>query len=118
LNEEISMIRKVLFTASLGSLLLVGAPVITHGQQAAGQQEPQSQAATKSVTGKVTTIGNQGHSFAVEIDAGGGNKQTMQFVVDKNTQVVGQVKAGTLVAVDYQPVDGGQNLCVKVSAQG
>jgi hypothetical protein len=38
--------------------------------------------------------------------------------VDKNTQVVGQVKAGTLVAVDYQPADGGQNLCVKVSAQG
>jgi hypothetical protein len=119
LNEETSMIRKVLFTASLGSLLLVGAPVITQGQQAAGQQGQQSQqAATKSVTGKVTTIGNQGHSFAVEVDAGSGNKQTMQFVVDKNTQVVGQVKAGTMVAVDYQPTDGGQNLCVKVSAQG
>jgi hypothetical protein len=107
------MIRKLLFTASLGSLLVVGAPVITHGQQDQGQ----SQQATKSVTGKVTTIGNQGHSFAVEIDSGG-SKQTMQFVVDKNTQVVGQVKAGTLVAVDYQPIDGGQNLCVKVSAQG
>jgi hypothetical protein len=110
------MIRKILFTASLGSLLLVGAPVITHGQQGTGQ-EGQTQQATKSVTGKVTTIGNQGHSFAVEVDAGG-SKQTMQFVVDKNTQVVGQVKAGTMVAVDYQPMDGGQNLCVKVAAQG
>ncbi len=107
------MIRKILFTVSLGSLLVVGAPVITYGQD----QGQQSQQATKSVTGKVTTIGNQGHSFAVEIEAGG-SKQTMQFVVDKNTQVVGQVKAGTLVAVDYQPMDGGQNLCVKVSAQG
>jgi hypothetical protein len=109
------MIRKLLFTASLGGLLVVGAPVITYGQQ--GQQGQQSQQATKSVTGKVTTIGNQGHSFEVEVDSGG-NKQTMQFVVDKNTQVVGQVKAGTMVAVDYQPTDGGQNLCVKVSAQG
>lgn len=110
------MIRKILFTASLGSLLVAGAPVFTYGQQAQGQQEQQSQA-SKSVTGKVTAIGNQGHSFAVEVDAGG-NKQTMQFVVDKNTQVVGQVKAGTMVAVDYQPIDGGQNLCVKVTAQG
>jgi hypothetical protein len=109
------MIRKLLFTASLGGLLVVGAPVITYGQQ--GQQGQQSQQATKSVTGKVTTIGNQGHSFEVEVDSGG-SKQTMQFVVDKNTQVVGQVKAGTMVAVDYQPTDGGQNLCVKVSAQG
>ena len=111
------MIRKILFTASLGSLLVVGAPVITYGQQGHEQQGQQSQQATKSVTGKVTTIGNQGHSFEVEIDAGG-NKQTMQFVVDKNTQVVGQVKAGTMVAVDYQPMDGGQYLCVKVAAQG
>jgi|SRR5580700_11940608 hypothetical protein len=108
------MIRKLLFTASLGSLLVVGAPVITYGQQDQGQQ---GQQATKSVTGKVTTIGNQGHSFEVEVDSGG-SKQTMQFVVDKNTQVVGQVKAGTMVAVDYQPTDAGQNLCVKVSAQG
>jgi hypothetical protein len=111
------MIRKILFTASLGSLLVAGAPVFSYGQQAQGQQEQQSQQAAKSVTGKVTAIGNQGHSFAVEVDASG-SKQTMQFVVDKNTQVVGQVKAGTMVAVDYQPMDGGQNLCVKVTAQG
>jgi hypothetical protein len=109
------MIRKILFTASLGSLLVAGAPVLTYGQQGQGQQEQQQ--ATKSVSGKVTAIGNQGHSFAVEIEAGG-SKQTMQFVVDKNTQVVGQVKTGTMVAVDYQPMDGGQNLCVKVTAQG
>jgi hypothetical protein len=111
------MIRKILFTASLGSLLVAGAPVFTYGQQGQQGQQEQQQQASKSVTGKVTAIGNQGHSFAVEVDAGG-NKQTMQFVVDKNTQVVGQVKAGTMVAVDYQPMDGGQNLCLKVTAQG
>jgi hypothetical protein len=38
-------------------------------------------------------------------------------VVDKNTQVAGQVKAGTVVTVDYQPMDGGQNLCVRVAPQ-
>ncbi len=110
------MIRKMLFTASLGSLLLVGAPVLTHTAAQTPSQENPSKQATKTVTGKVTTIGDQGKSFAVEVDNGGA-KQTMQFVVDKNTQVAGQVKAGTVVTVDYQPIDGGQNLCVRVAPQ-
>jgi hypothetical protein len=110
------MIRKFLFTVSLGSLLLVGAPVITHSKATPAQQDNQTQPATKSVSGKVTTIGDQGKSFVVEVDAGG-SKQTMQFMVDKNTQVQGHVTAGTVVVVDYQPMDGGQNLCVRVSAQ-
>jgi hypothetical protein len=42
----------------------------------------------------------------------------MQFSVDKNTQVQGQVKAGTMVVVEYQPTDGGQFLAVSVTAQG
>ncbi len=109
------MIRRILFAAPLGSLLLVGAPIITHGRTP-GQQEQQQEKATKSITGKVTAIGTQGHSFVVEVNAGG-SKQTMEFVVDKNTQVEGQVKAGTMVVVDYQPIEGGQNLCVRVSAQ-
>lgn len=105
------MMQKILVTASLGSMLLLSTPVI-EGQQAQGQ----SQQATKSVTGKVSGIGDQGHSFTVDINAGGGT-QSMKFVVDKNTQVQGQVKVGTLVLVDYQPMDGGQNLCVRVAAQ-
>jgi hypothetical protein len=109
------MIRKMLFSASLGSLLLVGAPVLTHTAAQTPSQGP-TKAATKTVTGKVTTIGDQGKSFAVEVDNGGA-KQTMQFTVDKNTQVAGQVKAGTVVTVDYQPMDDGQNLCVRVAPQ-
>lgn len=105
------MIQKLLVTAALGGMLLIGAPGILHGQQA--QQEQQ---ATKSINGKVTGITNQGHSFTVESE--GANKQTMEFVVDKNTQVQGQVKVGTLVTVDYQPMQSGQNLCVRVSARG
>jgi hypothetical protein len=108
------MMQKILVTVSLGGLLLVGAPGIIQGQNQ--EQEKQSQQAAKSVTGKVTEIGDAGHSFTVDTDAGG-NKQTLKFVVDKNTQVQGQVKIGTMVAVDYQPTDGGQLLCVRVSAQ-
>lgn len=111
------MIRKLFFAVPLGSLLLVGVPVTTHGTTPAQQdQQQQQQKSTKSITGKVTAIGAQGHSFAVEVNASG-SKQTMEFTVDKNTQVEGQVKAGTTVVVDYQPMDGGQNLCVRVSAQ-
>jgi hypothetical protein len=107
------MIQKLLVTAALGGMLLISAPGMLQGQTQ-GQQS-QEQQATKTVNGKVTGITNQGHSFTVESE--GGNKQTMEFVVDKNTQVQGQVKVGTLVTVDYQPTQSGQNLCIRVSAR-
>jgi hypothetical protein len=109
------MLQKILVTASLGGLLLVGTPGIIQGQNQE-QQGQQPQKAAKSVTGKVTDIGDAGHSFTVDTDAGG-TKQTLKFVLDKNTQVQGQVKIGTMVAVEYQPTDSGQLLCVRVSAQ-
>lgn len=109
------MIQKLLVTAALGGMLWLGAPGVLHGQQAQ-QGQQQDQQSTKSINGKVTGITNQGHSFTVESE--GANKQTMEFVVDKNTQVQGQVKVGTLVTVDYQPMQSGQNLCVRVSARG
>jgi hypothetical protein len=109
------VIRKTLAMASLAGLLLMGAPLILSGQQTPQDQETQ-QKSTKSVNGKVTDIGDQGHSFTVETDDGG-NKQTMKFVVDKNTQVQGQVKVGTLVAVDYAPREDGQLVCVRVAPQ-
>jgi Domain of unknown function (DUF5666) len=106
------MIQKILLTASLGGLLLIGAPRILQGQQ--GQQSQQQ--APKTISGKVTGIGDQGHSFTVDTEGNGGN-QSMQFVVDKNTRVQGQVKVGTMVTVDYQPMNGGQLLCLRVAAQ-
>jgi hypothetical protein len=109
------MIRKILVGASLGGLLLIGVPAIAHSKAAQNQSGQQSQA-TKSVSGKVASIGDNGKSFVVEVN-NGSSKQNMQFVVDKNTQVQGHVTAGTMVLVEYQPMDGGQNLCVKVSAQ-
>ena len=109
------MIHKTLGTASLCGLLFIGAPGVLLGHHSPTAQQGQ-QKATKSVNGKVTGIGDQGHSFTVETDDGG-NKQTMKFLVDKDTQVQGQVKVGSLVAVDYQPTDDGQLLCVRVAPQ-
>jgi hypothetical protein len=114
------MMRKLMISTSLGSMLLLGAA----GAYSFTPQEPgtggglhgQSQQATKSVSGKVTSIGDAGKSFSMEVNDGG-SKKTMQFAVDKNTQVQGQVKAGTMVVVEYQPTDGGQFLAVSVSAQ-
>ena len=62
------MIRKILFCASLGGLLLVGVPAIAHSKAAQNQSGQQSQA-TKSISGKVASIGDNGKSFVVEVDS-------------------------------------------------
>src|SRR6516225_4912963 len=121
-QEECTMlIQKILVTASLGGLLSIGTPGMLLGQQPKPQPgkpsqpsqpgQKRQQRATQSISGKVTDIG--GHSFTLETDTGG----SMQFVVDKNTQVLGQVKVGMLVAVDYQATEDGQLLCVRVAPQ-
>jgi len=116
-----SMIRKTLCGVSLGGLLVLGAaaPENLYAQAKGGQsgQEKQSQQqALKSVSGKVSAIGNGGTAFTLEVS--GENKKTMDFVVDKNTQVQGQVKAGSAVTVEYQATETGQYLAVSVTAQG
>ena len=81
-----------------------------------GEQGNQSQQAVKSVSGKVAAIGTGGTAFTLEVS--GENKKTMDFVVDKNTQVQGQVRAGSAVTVEYQAIETGQYLAVSVTAQG
>lgn len=108
------MIRKILTCLSLVGFLTAVVPAMAHK---ASTQSQGKQQATKSITGKVASIGEQGKSFALEVNDGS-NKRTMNFVVDKNTQVQGRVTEGTIVAVEYQPSDDGQNLCVRVTAQG
>ena len=110
------MIRKLLFSAALGSMLMVGVPLLGHGNPQ-NQSGSQTQHATKSVSGKIASIGDNGKSFIVEVENGSGPKQNMQFVLDKNTQVEGHVTTGTMVMVEYQPMNSDQNLCVKVSAR-
>ena len=110
------MIRKLLFCTSLAALLAIGLQVRAQPIHLQSDSGKQSEPATKSVTGKVTSVGNSGASFAVEVE--GSSKDTMEFVVNKNTQVQGQVKVGTLVAVEYQPTEKGENLAVSISVRG
>lgn len=107
------MIRKILLSASLGALFVASVPAIAHSK-AAQNQPSQEQQATKSISGKVASIGDNGKSFVLEVDNGGA-KQTMQFVLDKNSQVSGHVGTGSMVLVEYQPSSPDQNLVVKIS---
>ncbi len=116
-----SIIRKTLYSASLGSLLLLGiatqADSLTASKYVQSEPGTQSQKqAVKSVSGKVATIGSGGTAFTLDV-SGGDEKKTMDFVVDKNTQVKGQVRQGTPVTVEYQAMETGQYLAVSITAQ-
>ena len=121
-----STIRKFLCVASVGSLLILGISTQAHSGTPAkwsqAQSEKQTQQPTKSVAGKVAAIGSGGTSFTLEVTGGGSDKDssgknTLDFVVDKNTQVKGQVKQGTAVRVEYQAMENGQLLAVSIMAQ-
>jgi len=92
------MIRKFLSAVSLAGLVLVGVSARAQPTRMQSDSGKQSEPATKSVAGKVTSIGNSGASFAVAVE--GSSKDTMKFLVKKNMQVQGEVKVGTLVFVD------------------
>jgi hypothetical protein len=115
LGGEFYMIGKFLSAVSLAGLILMGASARAQPTRMQSDSGKQSEPATKSVAGKVTSIGNSGASFAVEVE--GSSKDTMEFVVNKNTHVQGQVKVGTLVAVEYQPSEKGENLAVSITVR-
>jgi hypothetical protein len=116
-------IRKFLCGISVASLLVLGISCAANGNPSTlqAQSEKQTQQPTKSVAGKVAAIGNGGTSFTLEVSGGGSDKDTgknrLDFVVDKNTQVKGQVKQGTAVTVEYQAMANGQLLAVSIMAQ-
>ena len=107
-----TMIRKLLYSIPLTGLLVLGSQIAAQPRSEVGKQSSPS---TKSVAGKVTAIGKTGTSFAVQVD--GSNNQTMEFLVKTKTQVQGEVKVGSLVDVDYQRIEGGQNLAVNVTVR-
>jgi len=109
---------KLLLSASLSllGLMLAGTSARTQPIPTSSQSGPQTQETTKSVAGTVSSIGNSGHSFAVEVNQGG-TKQTVQFIVDKDTQVQGKVTVGTAVTVEYVAM-ADQNVARTVTAQG
>lgn len=108
--------RKFLLSVSLAALLLTAGSVWIHATAPQDSPGRQSQVATKMISGKVTSIGNGGHTFSLEVSQGT-EKQTMQFVLDKNAKIQGTVKVGTDVTVEYTAMEGGQNLALSITAQ-
>jgi hypothetical protein len=109
------MIRKVVFCVSLAALLLTGVAARAEPGRLQSDSGKQTEPVKKSVAGKVASIGNSGTSFVLQVD--GNDKEVMNFVVGKNTEVKGHVTAGTLVTVEYQPSDGGQNMAVSITVR-
>ena len=69
----------------------------------------------QSVAGKISVINDGGNAFTLQV-AGGENK-SMDFVVDKNTQVNGQIRQGSAATVEYETTANGQNVAVTVTAE-
>jgi opacity protein-like surface antigen len=107
--------RKFLLCASLVGLMFAAASARTQPVPTP-QSGQQSQQATKSVAGTVASIGDNGRSFALEVKQGS-DKQTVQFVLDQNTQVQGNVKVGTPVTVEYVAMSD-HNVAKTITAQG
>jgi hypothetical protein len=76
------MIRKLVSCVFLATLLLIGAAPRDEPHRLQSDSGKQSEPATKSVAGKVASIGNSGTTFALHVD--GDDKQVMNFVVGKS----------------------------------
>ena len=109
--------QKLLLSASLlgAGLLFGGTSAIALPAPAVAQSGQQAQQETKSVAGTVASIGDQGHSFTLDVNDGG-KKQALQFVLDKNAQIKGHVTVGSSVKVDYVAM-ADQNIAKVVTAQ-
>jgi len=113
-----SIIRKTLGAVSVSGLMFLGMAAYANPISYTHQSEPgkQSQQQTlKSVAGKIASIESGGKTFKLAVS--GENEKTMDFVLDKNTKVEGQVHEGTAVTVEYQAMENGQNLAVSVTAE-
>jgi hypothetical protein len=106
------MVRKFLVCASLAGLMLLSASAQAYSAPAQSQNNQQS-ADAKTVSGKVASIGSDHKSFSLEVSGG----DTMQFLLDNNTQVQGTVSTGTTAIVQYQKTDDGKLLALSVAPQ-
>jgi hypothetical protein len=106
-------LRKLAVSAGLAGLLTVGVssvnPVLAQSQSQNGQQSSNAM----SATGKVASIGSDHKSFSLQTTSG----DTMQFVLDQNTQVQGRVSTGTTATVQYQKTDDGKLLALVIAPQ-
>ena len=114
------MIRQLLFGVAIAGLMSLSVTMSGYSVRAQSQSDrsdKQEQKATKSVSGRVINIGNRGHSLSVEVAESKNTTEFVEFVVDRNTRVHGQVREGTAVTLEYQAMESGQNLAVSITAQ-
>src|SRR5580700_4368334 len=104
---------KFLVLGSLAALRFVGLPAFAHPFSSLPQQGQQS-AQPSAVSGKVVSIADDKKSFSLEV-TNNGNANTMQFVLDQNTQVTGHVHVGTDATVQYQTGQDGKLLALSVA---
>jgi hypothetical protein len=109
------MNRKLVCCISLAALLSLGIAARAQPEPLQSDSGKQAEPTTKSVAGKVASIGNSGTTFALQVD--GNDKQVMNFVVGKDTQLKGHVTTGTLVTVEYRPADDGQNVALTITVR-
>ena len=65
----------------------------------------------RSITGKISSVGDA--SFAIDVLKDKQQRQTMKFMVDDNTKVVGKLSVGARAVVEYRS-DGDTNFAVHV----
>jgi hypothetical protein len=106
------MVRKFVVCVSLAGLMLLSVSARAYSAPAQPQNNQQS-ADAKTVSGKVASIGSDHKSFSLEVSGG----DTMQFLLDNNTQVQGSVTTGTTAIVQYQKTDDGKLLALTVAPQ-
>jgi hypothetical protein len=98
---------------SLTALLFIGLSAFAHPVLPLTQQGQQS-AQPSAVLGKVVSIADDKKSLSLEVNSNS-NANTMQFVRDQNTQVMGHVHVGSDATVQYQTAQDGKLLGLDVA---
>ena len=105
---------KFLVLGSLAALLFVGLPAFAAHPFSSLPQQGQQSAQPSAVSGKVVSIADDKKSFSLEVNSNG-NANTMQFMLDQNTQVTGHVHVGSDATVQYQTAQDGKLLALNIA---
>ena len=106
--------RKLLVSALIG-LIFIGVPVRAHLVPAEIRYQAKIERETSSVAGTVTSVATDGSSFAIV--SASDTKETLEFIIDKDTTVEGQLRVAAKVTVVYRAIEGGGNIALHVAAQ-
>lgn len=82
-------------------------PLPAAGNAPGSGSRPENQ----SVSGKISAVGDA--EFSVQVAKGGGEPQTVRFLVDDKTRVEGKLAVGAQAQVEYRS-DAGANIAIHV----